>query len=202
MAAASSKHVPKRQPVLFDQDLEAFKRPVVRIKHQLWKSAHLRCPVPSVWTVNQHIDAVIYQWIHNVVSRFQNVSNHLSIPCFFQFFLEVVLSFLVSHIAHFFVGFSDIVNVANIAKLQFAIRVAVPPASLVSTTLEHVSCRVEPGASIKNLDCNRLFIRTTQTYLFQKLNIMQLLGEWAENVWLWRTPDWNSFVFVVPRQRR
>ena len=194
--------MPKRQPVLVDQDLEALKRPVVRIKHQLWKSAHLRCPVPSVWTVNQHIDAVIYQWIHNVVSRFQNVSNNLSIPCIFPFFLEVVLSFLESQIAHFFVGFSDIVNVANIAKLQFAIRVALPPASLVSTKFEHVYCCVELGASIINLDCNRLIIRTTQTYLFQELNIMQLLGEWAENEWLWRTPDWNSFVFVVPRQRR
>ena len=55
MAASSAKHVPKRNPVLINQNLKPIKRPVERIQQQLRQRAELACSVPPVGAVYQYV---------------------------------------------------------------------------------------------------------------------------------------------------
>ena len=55
MAAASTKHVTERDPVLFNEDLESFKCSKVGVETELGQGGELRGTVPSVGTMNQDI---------------------------------------------------------------------------------------------------------------------------------------------------
>lgn len=55
MAASSTKHVSKRNPVLINQNLEPVKRPEERIQQQLRQRAELACSVPPVGAVYQDV---------------------------------------------------------------------------------------------------------------------------------------------------
>ena len=55
MSASFAKHVTERNPILLDQNLEAFKRSEVRIEHKLGQWTKLSCSVPAIRAVNQDV---------------------------------------------------------------------------------------------------------------------------------------------------
>ena len=58
MTASLTKHVSEGDPVLLDQDLEAFEGAVIRVEQQLGECAELGCSIPAVRTV--HDDVVLF----------------------------------------------------------------------------------------------------------------------------------------------
>ena len=76
MPAPLSKHVPERDPVFLDQDLEAFKGSIVGVKEELGKGAELGRSVPAVRAVDQYIVLELIDRLQNVIDASQNPSQY------------------------------------------------------------------------------------------------------------------------------
>lgn len=53
-----SEFMPKVSPVLFNQNSKTLNCPIKRVQNQLCKGTELRCPVPSITTMNNYINAI------------------------------------------------------------------------------------------------------------------------------------------------
>lgn len=81
MAASSAKHVPKRNPVLINQNLKPVKRPVERIQQQLRQRAELACSVPPVGAVYQDVlKRTLRHLLQDVVRSVQDKLDELTPP--------------------------------------------------------------------------------------------------------------------------
>ena len=69
------KLVPKTQPLLFHQDLEAPEGPVVAVQQQHGQAGELGRPVPAITTVNHYTGLVILH-LSKVMSRQSSMNIH------------------------------------------------------------------------------------------------------------------------------
>ena len=69
---AFRKHVAERDPIFFDEDLEAFESAVVWVDHQLSQRAKLGCSIPAIWTMDQNIVLLMGERVQDLICARKN----------------------------------------------------------------------------------------------------------------------------------